>query len=164
MRTDYITHEALEHVKAALTPENRLVIEVMEQTGLRVDDVLELQTQLLAPRMYVREKKTGKSRRIYLGNDLVARLKKQAGKIYVFEGRDDPKKHRTRQAVWKDIKRACKAFRFKGNFSSHSVRKTYAVDLMRRYKDIRKVQKVLGHDRPETTMIYALADLLTRSV
>lgn len=164
MRTDYITHEALEHVKAALTPENRLVIEVMEQTGLRVDDVLELQTQLLAPRMYVREKKTGKSRRIYLGNELVTRLRSQAGKIYVFEGRDDPKKHRTRQAVWKDIKRACKAFRFKGNFSSHSVRKTYAVDLMRRYKDIRKVQKVLGHDRPETTMIYALADMLTRSV
>ena len=40
----------------------------------------------------------------------------------------------------------------------HSMRKVYAVDLMRKYGDIAKVQKALAHDRIEVTMLYALAD------
>lgn len=40
------------------------------------------------------------------------------------------------------------------------MRKAYAVQLMHRYHDLRKVQEALQHDRPEVTLLYALADKL----
>ena len=73
------------------------------------------------------------------------------------------KKHRTRQAVWKDIDRTAKALRLPVNAGSHSMRKGYAVDLMHKYADLEKVQRALNHDNPTVTMLYAMADHLTAS-
>jgi integrase len=90
------------------------------------------------------------------------KLKKISGRVYVFEGRNDENSHRTRQAVWKDIKRAAAAFRVKDNFTVHSLRKTYAVELMRKYGDIKKVSRALNHENDIVTAIYALADIINR--
>ena len=49
------------------------------------------------------------------------------------------------------------------NLGTHSMRKAYAVRLMHRYHDLKKVQAALLHDRPEVTMLYALADKLSGS-
>lgn len=85
---------------------------------------------------------------------------RQAGTHWAFPSPRDPRKHRTRQAVWADIKRAQKACRFTVNLGTHSMRKAYAVRLMQRYHDLKKVQAALLHDRAEVTMLYALADKL----
>ena len=161
MRTDYILDENLSHVYACLTPANRLVCQVMEHTGLRVSDALSLRSDKLARRMTVRESKTGKARRVSIPPGLLSQLEAQAGRTWVFEGRLDPDKHRTRQAVWADLKRAKRAFRIRANMAPHSLRKVYAVRLYRRYGDLDRVRRILGHDNPEVTMIYALADILT---
>lgn len=144
-------------VLSALTPDNRLVMRVCLHTGLRVGDVLALQTAQLAPHFWVTEMKTGKRKQIGLPDPLLSDLRKQAGKLWVFPGRD-PRKHRTRQAVWKDVKRAARAFRLPQNVAPHSARKVYAVDLLRKYGDIAKVRKALNHSSDTVTMIYALAD------
>ena len=89
-------------------------------------------------------------------------MRKIAGKKYVFEHKNDPERHRTRQAVWKDVKRAAKAFRLPQNVAPHSARKVYAVDLLAKYGDIAKVQRALNHSGPSVTMIYAMADQLYR--
>ena len=82
----------------------------MLATGLRVGDVLKLTTeQVKRQRFTVRESKTGKTRRVYLPAKLQLQLLAQAGRLYAFEGRTDWRKHRTRQAVWKDTVR-CAAF------------------------------------------------------
>ena len=162
MRTDYLLQKELEHVLAALTPANELVIRVMLRTGLRVGDVLSLRTEALAARMWVTESKTGKRRQIGLGKALEADLRAQAGKEWVFPGTRDQRRHRTRQAVWADVKRAAKAFRLRQNVGTHSMRKVYAVELLERYGDIERVQKALQHDRQATTLIYAMADKLVR--
>lgn len=107
-RSSYVEPTALGLVLAALQPTNRLVFEVMLATGLRVGDVLKLTTeQVKRQRFTVRESKTGKTRRVYLPAKLQLRLLEQAGRLYVFEGRTDWRKHRTRQAVWKDTVRLC---------------------------------------------------------
>jgi len=157
MKTEYLLHKEVGHVLAALTPANRLVCEVMLHTGLRVGDVLALRTDQLAPRMWVTESKTGKRKQVGLPKDLLERVRGQAGQIWAFPGRD-PRKHRTRQAVWADIKRAAKAFRLPQNAGTHSMRKVYAVDLLDRYGDMERVRRALNHDRLETTLIYAMAD------
>lgn len=153
----------LGHVLYALTEPNRLACEVAIETGLRIGDVLAIKTHELSKTSFtVKEAKTGKSRRIRLSRRLLDDLKKQAGKYYVFEHRLDETRHRTRQAVYYDIKRAAKLFRVKDNLTPHSIRKVYAVDLYEKTGDLEKVRKLLNHDSIEVTMLYALADAISR--
>ncbi|MCI6935678.1 MAG: tyrosine-type recombinase/integrase [Candidatus Faecousia sp.] len=69
-----------------------------------------------------------------------------------------PRKHHTRQAVWKDVKRAAKAFRLAQNVRPDSARKVYAVDLLHKYGDIDRVRRALNHSSESVTLIYAMAD------
>ncbi len=157
MRTEYVLDREVELILAALTPKNRLVIRTALATGLRVGDVLALKPERLKPHFWVTEQKTGKKRQVGLPEPLLSDLKKHAGKDWVFPGRD-PKKHHTRQAVWKDVKRAAKLFRLPQNVAPHSFRKVYAVELMQKYGDIERVRRALNHGSETITAIYALAD------
>lgn len=158
MKSEFCDKKLLEALFYCLTPPNALVAEMCLATGLRIDDVLSIRTKELGRRMVIHEQKTHKKRTVSISEDLYRRLLGQAGKYYVFEHRTDQQKHRTRQAVYLDMKRAAKAFRLEINLSPHSLRKTYAVELYRRTGDITKVQKALNHDSDMVTMIYCFAD------
>jgi len=112
--------------------------------------------------MTIKELKTGKSRRIYLPVELLERARRMCGRYWVFEGRNDPKKHRTYQAVYKDLKRVAKIFRLKINVSTHTGRKIYAVEQYHKSGNIKHVQKLLNHSNEAVTMLYAMADELTK--
>lgn len=157
MKTEYLLQREVDDVLAMLMPDNANVMRVALHTGLRVGDVLALRTAQLAPRFWVTESKTGKRRQIGLPEPLLSDLKKCAGDLWVFPGKD-PKNHRTRQAVWKDVKRAAKALRLPQNVAPHSARKVYAVELMQKYGDIERVRRALNHGSESVTLIYALAD------
>lgn len=163
LKTEYLLNREVDRVLAALMPVNRLVIRVCLHTGLRLGDVLNLRTEQLAPRFWVTEQKTHKRKLVGLPEELLTDLREQAGMVYVFEHSTDPDKHRTRQAVWKDVKRAAKAFRLPQNVAPHSFRKVYAVELLEKYGDIEKVRRNLNHSDINVTMIYAMADQLLRS-
>lgn len=158
MRTEYLLEKEVNLVLSALTDKNRLVMRTALQTGLRVGDVLALKPSQLKRNFWVTEQKTGKKRQVGLPEPLLSDLKKNAGKEWVFPGRN-PGKHHTRQAVWKDVKRAAAAFRLKQNVGPHSARKVYAVELMRKYGDIDRVRRALNHGSESVTMIYAMADM-----
>lgn len=167
-RSSWVSDEAMGHVLAALTPQNRLVMEVCISTGLRVGDVLALKTAALRPRQTIREQKTGKTRRVRWRKDLYERMLAGAGRLWVFEGRTDWKRHRTRQAVWKDLRRISRVFLPGGGIprgaqvSPHSARKMYAVGLLHQTGDLRRVQKELNHDSEAVTLLYAMADQIAR--
>lgn len=151
-------HREMEHVLAALTPANRLVARVCIATGLRVGDVVKLRTETLAAQFWITESKTRKRKRVNLSKKLLADLRAQAGAVWVFRGAKSEDTHRTRQAVWSDVKRAAKAFRLKPNVAPHSWRKIYAVDMLKQSKgDLKKVQRALNHGDQATTMIYAMS-------
>lgn len=157
MKTECLLQREIDLVLSALTPGNRLVMRVALHTGLRVGDVLALKTAQLRPHFWVTESKTGKRRQVGLPEPLLSDLKKAAGEVWVFEGRS-PGKPRTRQAVWKDVKRAARAFRLPANIAPHSARKVYAAELMERYGDLDKVRRALNHRSEAITLIYAMAD------
>lgn len=157
MRTEYLLENEVDLVLAALTETNRLVMRTALTTGLRVGDVLALTPDRLKPHFWVTEQKTGKKRQVGLPEPLLSDLRAHAGKLWVFPGRD-PGKHHTRQAVWKDVKRAAAAFRLVQNVGPHSARKVYAVELMKRYGDIDRVRRALNHNSETVTLIYAMAD------
>lgn len=161
MTTDYLLHEQMEHVLAALTPQNALIMRVILHTGMRLSDVLNLRADQLKPSGWYTEGKTGKRRRYGLPADLLESVKAQAGPEWAFPGRDKEGGHKTRQAVWKDVKRASRAFRLPQNVGPHSGRKIYAVDLMQKYGNIERVRRALNHNSVTVTALYAMADQLT---
>lgn len=156
MKTDCMLKKEIDLVLSALTPQNRLVMRVALHTGLRLGDVLALRTAQLQPHFWVTESKTGKRRQVGLPQPLLSDLRAAAGEVWVFEGRS-PEKHRTRQAVWKDVKRAAKAFRLPANIAPHSARKNYAAELLEQLGDFEKVRRALNHSSDAVTMIYAMA-------
>lgn len=156
MTTEYLLRREMDHVLAALTLSNRLVCRVCLQTGLRVGDVVSLKTRDLKGQFWIVESKTKKRRRVNLPRDLLNQITAQAGEVWAFPGRK-PGQHRTRQAVWADVKRAAKAFRIRQNVAPHSFRKVYAVELLRRCGDVKRVQRALNHSDCATTMVYVMA-------
>lgn len=160
MTTEYLLHKEVRMVLSALMPQNRLIMEVVLHTGMRISDVLEMRPEQLKPSGWLVEKKTGKRRRYGLPGPLLAAIREQAGEVWAFPSPKNPAQHKTRQAVWYDLKRAAKAFRLPQNVGTHSLRKVYAVELMRKYGSIDKVRRNLNHGSDSVTAIYAMADTL----
>lgn len=163
MKSDYIRHQELLHILSLLTEPNRLACEISLYTGLRIGDVLSLKADRVKEKFTIREEKTGKRRVVRLSRDLLDRCHREAGRVWVFEGRLDPYAHRTRQAVYRDIKRAAAAYRLPGRLqiSPHSCRKVYAVRAIQQGASLAKVQQLLNHSDEAVTMLYAMADRLT---
>ena len=179
-RTDYLYQRQLDRVLGLLMPGNSLVVRVQLHTGLRVGDVLRL-TFPLRKQVWLTEGKTGKRRHIGLPQQLIDAIAADAAQyipehkrryiweepprgvapLWAFPSPRDCNRHRTRQAVWKDIKRAAKACRLPQNVGTHSARKVYAVGALRRSGgDLEAVQRALNHSDAGITMIYAMADKL----
>lgn len=162
MRTNWINSEQLELVLALLMPQNRLIMQLAIHTGLRIGDILALKAGQLKPRVTIHEAKTGKSRRITIPAKLLRAIQDQAGDVWAFPGRD-PEKPKTRQAVWRDVKRAAEAMRLPVNIGTHTARKVYAVRKLAATKgDLGAVQRALNHSDTAVTMVYAMADHLSR--
>ena len=165
MRSEWVDGDTMSLVLAAMMPGNALAVEVSLATGLRIDDVLALKTETVrrTPRPYVRDSKTGKTHRVYLPRELRARMLAQAGRVYVWEHRTDWTRHRTRQAVYKDMRQAAGVFERNGRLgahvSPHSARKCAAVRAYQR-GGLDAAAALLNHDEghPLVTMLYALAD------
>jgi len=131
---------------------------------LRVSDVLELPRDQIKRQFTVTEKKTGKRKKCGLPDWLIAEIMRySAGSVWAFPSPKNPKQHRTRQAVWKDIKRIQKALRLSVNLGTHSARKAYAVHLMQQYGDLEKVRRDLNHSSTTITALYAMADILAQA-
>lgn len=163
VQSKWISPRQIEAILEALTPQNRLVCKVSLVTGLRINDCLNLKTeQIQKGRFTLREQKTGKTRRVRLPAELQREILANCGTIYAFENRLNGRKPRTRQAVFKDLKRASVLFRVGKNISPHSLRKIYAVTEFGKDHNLKRVQKLLNHSDEAVTMIYALADQVAK--
>lgn len=165
MRSEWVDGDTLALVLAAMMPGNALAVEASLATGLRIDDVLALKTATVqrTARPYVRDSKTGKTHRVYIPCELRTRMLAQAGRVYIWEHRTDWTRHRTRQAVYKDMRQAAGVYERNGRLgahvSPHSARKCAAVRAYQR-GGLDAAAALLNHDldHPLVTMVYALAD------
>ncbi len=139
---------------------NARALLVSLSTGLRIGDVLALRHQDINGRMLTTVcQKTGKPFAAELPPNLANGLAEWNGSEWCFPSPRNPAKHRTRQAVWHDIKCAARKAGLSENITPHSARKIFAVDRFRK-KGLNDVQIALQHDRPDTTLIYAFSNLL----
>lgn len=162
MRSEYLDPKIYAELYAVMQRANVNALRVSLETGLRIDDVLSLTPdQVRGERLKYTAKKTGKQGVARLSKQLRSELLRQSNDRWCFPGLN-PTKHRTRQAVYKDLKKACKLFGVSGQISPHSARKTFAVELRKR-SGVGAVQKALQHSDAETTNLYAFADIAARS-
>lgn len=158
-RSQWVARPYMELLLLGLTPENREALRISMDYGARIGDVLAMRVEAAQTgRWNYREQKTGKRRRVKLSDYHRKTLLSMSGRVYCFEGRNDWTKHRTRQAVWKDLKRMARACRLDG-IAPHSARKIYSVE---RYRatggSMSKVCRLLNHSDEAVTALYALAD------
>jgi hypothetical protein len=161
MRSIYVSEQKLKELISCMNYENALAIRVSNATGLRISDVLGITyaSLLRGNKITVRESKTGKSRRVYVPVRLRWELMHNSIGTYCFPHKRDKSRHRTRQAVYMEFKKACDRLNLDpAGVSPHSVRKLWAVREFDKTKSIIAVQKKLNHKYPGTTAMYAFSD------
>lgn len=185
MKTDYIALDRMKGILNGLMPDNRDCLLLSMYTGLRISDVLALRWERcsalqVGQLLTLTAMKTGKSVNVLISPPVFEILKRRGAglhqKGWVFPGRTqgttsaqsgpETSAHRTRQAVWKDLKRCARLYRCEGrklreNLGPHSCRKVFAVSLYRETKSLEVVRRALGHSDLAVTLVYALADELT---
>lgn len=159
MRADYVKPSTLDLIVNQLEPENANALRVSAETGIRIGDVLRLRrSDLRGNVLTFTAQKTGKSGRAQISARLRRDLNAYAGTEFLFPG-SRGNATRTRQAVWADVKRVCRALGIRSNISPHSARKTFAVEDYHE-NGLDHVKKALQHDDTSVTLLYALSDVL----
>lgn len=156
MRSEYVKPEEWTAIMHHMGYENALAVRTSIETGLRIGDVLKMTPQDLdGVKITYQAQKTGKRGTAKISADLARRLKRISGREWVFEGRTSG--HRTRQAVYKDVKKAASQLGVEVNATPHSARKTSAV-AMYSARGLQGCRKQLQHDSDAVALLYAMAD------
>lgn len=142
---------------------NRTMIKLFLASGLRLSEMINLRWRdinLMTGQLKVVEGKGAKDRILWISDSIAEELRlwkeKQAEKLglseYVFATSNKNKldSRNIRRMVSEYSKKAG----ITKNISPHTFRHTFATDLLRATKNIRLVQKALGHEDLGTTMIY----------
>jgi len=161
LRSDYVNAEIWAKILPRLTEANRLACRCALETGLRVGDVLKIRPRDISGcTLSYRAEKTDKRGKKALSAALAKELRKNAcGSKWCFPSPKNPENHRSRQAVWKDVKKAAGELGLALHISPHSARKTYAVNTLHEF-GIDRVQDELQHSSRSTTAVYAYSDIM----
>ena len=160
-KTDYLPEAEYNRIYPYMSRDNALALEVAVATGMRIGDVLKIRKRdIVGTSVRYTAQKTGKKGVAPLPRHLADILRKRCSRAadYVFPG-SGKTGHRTRQAVWKDVRKAAELAGIDDRLiAPHSARKTFAVELMHS-KGIEAVQEALQHSRRDVTELYALSDI-----
>lgn len=140
---------------------NRVLLRLMLATGLRAGEVVALRPEHVAVesrRLVVREGKGAKDRQLWFGDEVAAGLEdweeRRPPSDYLFPTRDGGQlSTRYLRAMVKRVARKAGVAEWK-RVSPHTLRHTFATHLYRETKNLRLVQKALGHSSIQTTQIY----------
>lgn len=152
-----------EEVTAVLTVTENLkhkcILATIYSCGLRVGELLNLRlTDIDGSRMlvHVRMSKGRKDRYVRLGKSNLALLRSYyrayRPRELLFEGPGG--KAYSASSIRKILHRSCAIAGIGKSVTPHTLRHSYATHLLELGVDIRYIQAMLGHRRPETTMIY----------
>ena len=171
MKSDYVYPEESDNLISGLPYEYRTIVLAAAETGFRIGDLCKARAIDYNPHektIQLREQKTGKIRtamvtprleQALLGTDGKG-LERWAWKTYLFE--HDGHKPVSRSTVWRWVTRTWDRLHSgqERNITPHSLRKMYAVGKRQSGWSLCDIQRDLNHERIETTLIYAFADLL----
>jgi integrase/recombinase XerD len=146
---------------------DRAVMEVLYTTGIRLDELINLEVyhvDLKDKVLYIRKGKGKKQRVTPLGKKAIQYLKEYLVKIRPRYARKNPKEralflsHSGLPLTGNNVRVFLRKYRIsagiKKGVSPHTLRRTCATHLMQQGADIRYIQKLLGHRHLSTTQAY----------
>jgi len=139
-------------------PRIELMIHLGLGSGLRTSEIINLKVKDLnlghEPTLFVRNGKGGKDREVLLSKPLKNRLKRWIRRKGLSDDDYVLTRQYSRMALHKQFKKALEAAGLPDHYSMHSMRHTYGTQLYANERDLRFVQRQLGHSAPAVTQIY----------
>ena len=150
-------HQIIEAATGPAASRDKVFLELILQTGLRISEALKITPADLAwldgqPVLKVRQGKGKKDRRVAMPYGLAAHLAYYAGDRRVERG--DRIFPFTRQRAWQIIKRAAAAAGVDKNVYPHLFRHSYSIEFLRQTGHPQALMTLLGHSSSAMTMRY----------
>ncbi|KUR61196.1 site-specific integrase [Bacillus sp. AM 13(2015)] len=126
--------------------------------GLRISDLLQLRVKDVK-KQYVslREKKTGKEKRIKINKTLRKALdqyiKDRDDQEYVFRSREGLNKPISRSSAYNILREAAEYVGL-DSIGTHTLRKTFGYWHYKKFKDVALLQEIFNHSTPDVTLRY----------
>jgi len=155
-----LKEEIVRLINAIENEKHRLMIKLLYGAGLRVNELVSLRVKDFEFENnfgWVRGGKGNKDRMFVVAESLKQELICCIGNNYLdFDSFLFPSYngHLSARSVQEIIKKAAKKAGIKKNVHSHTLRHSYATHLIENGYDVGSVQMLLGHNSPNTTMVY----------
>lgn len=153
------TEEVISILQMTKNLKHRTILGLIYSSGLRIGELLKLELRdvdLERNSIYIKSGKGRKDRNTTLGQSikplLVNYVRTYKPKQFLFEGSSGM--DYSASSVRAFLKRSCVLAKIKKKVTPHTLRHSFATHLLENGVDIRYIQELLGHSRPETTMIY----------
>lgn len=151
--------EVLRIIASTQNLKHRAILVLIYSCGLRISELINLElTDFYIERkqLIIKNGKGRKDRYISLADSFIPLLSNYyysyQPKIYFVEGQKGGKY--SAESVRQFLKKSCIKANIKKTVTPHTLRHSYATHLLENGVDIRYIQSLLGHAKPETTMIY----------
>jgi site-specific recombinase XerD len=151
--------EVMNILKCIPNLKHKAIIACIYSSGLRISELLNLQIKDIdvnRMQIIIRRAKGNKDRMVGLSKMFLIILKRYAEAYkpvdYLFNGEDGGKY--SAESTRNILRNACRKAGIKKKVTPHTLRHSYATHMLENGVDLRYVQELLGHRRPETTMIY----------
>ena len=138
---------------------HRAALGMIYSAGLRISELINLKLADIdfhRRQVFIRQGKGRKDRVVILAESMLPLLENYLGSYrpleYFIEGGEGIQY--SASSVRAFLKRACNNAGITKRVTPHTLRHSYATHLLESGIDIRYIQELLGHSRPETTMIY----------
>ena len=155
-------------LRATKNLKHRAILALIYSAGLRISELLRLELKHInieRKQLIVKSSKGRKDRYVVLADSFMPLLKNYyftyKPKRYFVEGPDESMY--SASSIRKFLAKSCKAAHIYKDVTPHTLRHSYATHLLEHGINLRHIQELLGHSKPETTMIYthvARKDLL----
>lgn len=151
--------EVIDLLRSTRNLKHRAVLALIYSSGLRIGELLKLQLKDIdidRRQILIRQAKGRKDRYAILAESYLPLLYNymatyKPSKLFV-EGKDG--KAYSSSSVRSFLKYSCNRAGIYKPVSPHTLRHSFATHMLENGIDIRYIQELLGHSRPETTMIY----------
>ena len=160
--------EVLELLRVTKNLKHRAALALLYSSGLRVGELISLELQMIdvdRKQIMVKQGKGRKDRVVVLADSFIGLLKNyyttyRPQRYFIENPNGGPY---NAGSIRQFLKRYCKEAGIRKKVTPHTLRHSYATHLIENGVGLRYVQDLLGHAKPETTMIYthvAKKDLL----
>ncbi|WP_077810086.1 site-specific integrase [Polaribacter sp. BM10] len=151
--------EVLKIIGVTQNLKHKAILALIYSCGLRISELINLKLEnfnIDRKQLVIKNSKGRKDRYVSLADSFIPLLSNYyysyKPEIYFAEGQNKGKY--SAESVRQFLKKSCLKAGIRRTVTPHTLRHSYATHLLENGVDIRYIQSLLGHSRPETTMIY----------